>query len=146
MRAVIQRARGASVTVDEEVIGAFDGPGLVVLVGVHRDDTPAQAAWLADKVWSLRLFDVPTGGVASASDLNLPLLVISQFTLYGSARKGRRPTWEAAADRSVAEPLVDAVVARLRSLGARVETGSFGAMMDVRLCNDGPVTLVVDTP
>ena len=136
----MQRVSQASVSVDGEVVGAIDEPGLMVLVGVTHDDTPAQAARLAAKLWGLRVFD----GEVSCSDLGAPLLVISQFTLYGDTRKGRRPSWIAAAPGPVAEPLVQEVVAALRRLGARVETGRFGADMKVSLTNDGPVTLILD--
>jgi D-tyrosyl-tRNA(Tyr) deacylase len=128
------------VTVDGQVIGAIDEPGLLVLVGVTHDDTRAQAAKLAAKLWGLRVLH----GEKSCSDVSAPLLVISQFTLYGDARKGRRPTWQAAAPGPVAEPLVDAVIEELRGLGAHVATGSFGADMQVSLVNDGPITLVLD--
>jgi D-tyrosyl-tRNA(Tyr) deacylase len=156
MRAVVQRVSEASVTVAGEVVGAIAGPGLAVLVGVTHDDTPARAAQLARKLWTLRLFDGEAGGgdgdnpagapgaERSCSDIGAPLLVISQFTLYGDARKGRRPTWSAAAPGPVAEPLVEAVVAELRSLGAKVETGKFGADMKVALVNDGPFTVVLE--
>lgn len=140
MRAVVQRVSEASVTVGGETVGSILGPGLCVLVGVTHDDTPEQAERLAAKLWSLRILD----GEKSCSDLGAPLLVISQFTLYGDARKGRRPTWNAAAPGDVAEPLVNAVVEALRALGAHVETGSFGADMKVTLVNDGPVTLIID--
>ncbi len=115
----------------------------MALVGVTHDDTPAQAARLAAKLWGLRVFD-GENGEASCSDLGAPLLVISQFTLYGDTRKGRRPSWIAAAPGPVAEPLVEEVVAALRRSGARVETGRFGADMKVSLVNDGPITLVID--
>jgi D-tyrosyl-tRNA(Tyr) deacylase len=128
------------VTVDGQVIGAIDEPGLLVLVGVTHADTRAEAARLAAKLWGLRILH----GEKSCSDVSAPLLVISQFTLYGDARKGRRPTWQAAAPGPVAEPLVDAVIEELRGLGAHVETGSFGADMQVSLVNDGPITLVLD--
>ena len=153
MRAVVQRSRGASVSVDGQVVGAFDGPGLCVLVGVTHDDTPARAARLADKIYDLRLFDanhstapLPEGSPRelSASDLGLPVLVVSQFTLYGDTRKGRRPTWDAAAPRPVAEPLVEAVVEQLRTRGATVSTGEFGADMQVALVNDGPITMILE--
>ncbi|MEZ0064929.1 D-tyrosyl-tRNA(Tyr) deacylase [Streptacidiphilus sp. MAP12-20] len=140
MRAVAQRVTEASVTVDGEVVGSILGPGLCVLVGVTHEDTHEQAALMARKLWSLRILE----GEKSCSDLNAPLLVISQFTLYGDARKGRRPTWNAAAPGPVAEPLVDEVVAQLRSLGATVATGRFGADMKVALTNDGPFTVVLD--
>jgi D-tyrosyl-tRNA(Tyr) deacylase len=140
MRAVIQRVSQASVTVDGHVVGAIDEPGLLVLVGVTHDDTPGQAAKLAAKLWGLRIL----AGEKSCSDLAAPLLVISQFTLYADLAKGRRPSWSAAAPGPVAAPLVDAVVAALRDLGAHVETGVFGADMKVALLNDGPVTLILD--
>lgn len=128
-------------TVDGQVIGAIDEPGLLVLVGVTHDDTRAQAARLAAKLWGLRILH----GEKSCSDVSAPLLVISQFTLYGDARKGRRPTWNAAAPGSVSEPVYDAVCAELERLGAPVERGRFGADMRVESVNDGPITLVLDT-
>ncbi|MEU1881209.1 D-aminoacyl-tRNA deacylase [Streptosporangium sp. NPDC020072] len=140
MRAVVQRVSSASVTVDGETVGAIDEPGLLVLVGVTHDDTRQQAAKLAAKLWGLRVLS----GEKSCSDVGAPLLVISQFTLYGDARKGRRPTWHAAAPGPVAEPLVEAVCAELRALGAHVETGVFGADMKVSLTNDGPITLILE--
>lgn len=157
MKAVIQRARGAGVTVNDVVVGAFEGPGLVVLVGVTHTDDPAAARALADKIYDLRIFDhshataagvcLPpaSGREVSAADLGLPVLVISQFTLYADTRKGRRPTWDAAAPRAVAEPLVQAVIDQLRVRGARVEQGVFGADMQVSLINDGPITITLDT-
>jgi D-aminoacyl-tRNA deacylase len=123
-----------------EVTGSLAGPGLVVLVGVTHSDTGQTAAALARKVYHLRILD----GERSAAELAAPLLVISQFTLYADTRRGRRPSWLAAAPGPVAEPLVDAFVAALRGLGAHVETGVFGAHMDVALVNDGPVTLILD--
>jgi D-aminoacyl-tRNA deacylase len=140
MRAVAQRVSEASVCVDGAVIGAIDGPGLLVLVGVTHDDTAEKARKLAAKLWGLRILD----GEKSCSDIGAPLLVISQFTLYADLAKGRRPSWSAAAPGPVAEPLVGAVVQALRDLGARVETGVFGADMKVSLVNDGPVTIIVD--
>jgi len=140
MRAVVQRVSRASVAVDGQVAGAIEEPGLLVLVGVTHDDTPEQAARLAAKLWGLRILD----GEKSCSDIGAPLLVISQFTLYGETSKGRRPTWQAAAPGPVAEPLVDAFVAALREAGAEVETGIFGADMQVMLVNDGPVTLILE--
>ncbi|MEU4536694.1 D-aminoacyl-tRNA deacylase [Streptosporangium sp. NPDC023825] len=140
MRAVVQRVSSASVVVDGVTVGAIDEPGLLVLVGVTHTDTRAEAARLAAKLWGLRILS----GEKSCSDVGAPLLVVSQFTLYGDTRKGRRPTWQAAAPGPVAEPLVEAVCAELRGLGARVETGVFGADMKVGLTNDGPITLVVD--
>ncbi|MFB7907955.1 D-aminoacyl-tRNA deacylase [Kitasatospora sp. NPDC056076] len=145
MRAVVQRVTEARVTVAGETVGAIEGPGLCVLVGVTHEDTPAKAAQLARKLWTLRILPVDGEGVEqSCSDIGGPLLVISQFTLYGDARKGRRPTWTAAAPGPVAEPLVDEVVAQLRALGAKVETGRFGADMQVALVNDGPFTVLVE--
>ena len=140
MRAVVQRVTQASVTVDGQVTGAIDGPGLLVLVGVTHDDTKEKAAKLAGKLWGLRILQ----DEKSCSDLNAPLLVVSQFTLYAETNKGRRPTWINAAPGPVAEPLVDAVVQELEHLGAHVETGVFGANMKVALVNDGPVTLILE--
>jgi D-tyrosyl-tRNA(Tyr) deacylase len=125
--------------VDGSVVGEI-GPGLLVLVGVKVDDGVEQAQALAGKIYTLRILD----GERSAQDLAAPLLVISQFTLYADTRKGRRPSWNAAAPGPVAEPLIDAVVERLRELGATVATGIFGAQMQVSLVNEGPFTLVVD--
>jgi D-tyrosyl-tRNA(Tyr) deacylase len=141
MRIVVQRASRAKVTVDGEVLGSFDEPGLVLLVGVTHTDTTAEAESLARKAFRLRIM----ADEKSAEDLGAPVLVISQFTLYGDTRKGRRPSWLAAAGGPVAEPLVDHVVATLRAEGARVETGRFGADMAVELVNDGPMTLLLDT-
>jgi D-tyrosyl-tRNA(Tyr) deacylase len=140
MRAVVQRVSRASVAVGGHVVGAIEEPGLLVLVGVTHDDTRGQAAKLAAKLWGLRILD----GEKSCSDVAAPLLVISQFTLYADLAKGRRPSWSAAAPGPVAEPLVGAVVQALRDLGARVETGVFGADMKVSLVNDGPVTIILD--
>ena len=136
----MQRVSQASVAVGQRVVGAVREPGLLVLVGVTHDDTPDKAATLAAKLWGLRILE----GEKSCSDVAAPLLVISQFTLYADTRKGRRPTWQAAAPGPVAQPLVDAVVSSLRALGARVETGIFGADMKVSLINDGPVTIIVE--
>lgn len=140
MRAVVQRVTSAAVRVSGEVVGAIDRAGLVVLLGVTHDDTPAVAAELARKVWSLRILR----DERSASEVGAPLLVISQFTLYGKTRKGRRPTWTAAAPGPVAEPLYDAFCAALEADGAEVARGVFGADMAVELVNDGPVTLLVE--
>jgi D-tyrosyl-tRNA(Tyr) deacylase len=140
MRAVVQRVDGASVVVDGETVGEIDGEGLCVLVGVTHDDTKEKAAQLARKLWSIRMLH----DEKSCSDIDAPLLVISQFTLYGDARKGRRPTWAAAAPGEVAAPLFDAFVAALRGCGATVRTGVFGADMRVHLVNDGPVTVLVE--
>jgi D-tyrosyl-tRNA(Tyr) deacylase len=136
----VQRASEASVSVDGSVIGRLPRPGLVVLLGVTHTDTPAEAAALAKKIYFLRIL----AGEKSCADLAAPLLVISQFTLYADTSRGRRPTWQAAAPGPVAEPLVDAFTAALRDLGADVETGKFGADMQVALVNDGPVTLILE--
>ena len=140
MRIVVQRAAEASVTVDGEVVGRLPRPGLVVLVGVTHDDTAATAVQLADKVWHLRILE----GETSCADLGAPLLVVSQFTLYADTRKGRRPSWNNAAPGPVAEPLVTVFAEALRERGAHVETGRFGAHMQVSLVNDGPVTLILE--
>lgn len=141
MRLVVQRVGSASVSVDGAVVGAIEGPGLLVLVGVTHTDTASDADRLAEKVWGLRIL----AGERSCADLGAPLLVVSQFTLYADVRKGRRPSWSDAAPGSVGEPLVEAFVAALRRRGATVETGRFGAHMAVALVNDGPVTLVLDS-
>lgn len=141
MRVVVQRVNGARVEVGGETVGAIDGPGLVVLVGVTHDDTAAIADRLADKVWRLRIL----GDERSASDLGAPILVVSQFTLYADVKKGRRPSWNDASGREHSEPLVRAFVDALRSRGAHVETGRFGADMAVHLVNDGPMTIVIDS-
>ena len=142
MRAVVQRVLGASVSVDGEVVGGFEGSGLLAYVGITHDDGPADVAWMARKIWEMRILHEER----SASDVQAPVLVISQFTLYGDARKGRRPTWQAAAPGPVSEPLYDAVCAALVGLGARVERGVFGADMHVSSANDGPITMVLDSP
>lgn len=140
MRAVIQRVTSASVSVDGEVVGAIEGPGLMVLLGVSRDDGAAQVATVARKIAELRILE----GETSASEAGAPVLVVSQFTLYGDTRKGRRPSWSHAAPGPQAEPLIDAVVADLRGRGLEVATGVFGAMMQVALVNDGPFTVLVE--
>jgi D-tyrosyl-tRNA(Tyr) deacylase len=157
MRAIVQRAIDANVVVDHKAIGSFTGPGLVILVGVTHTDTVSSAYKLAEKIYGLRIFDqefvsqfddicVPPGSARelSAGELGLPMLVISQFTLYASTSKGRRPTWDAAASGEVAEPLVEAVAQKLRQLGTQVSQGKFGADMNVSLTNAGPMTLIVD--
>ena len=141
MRAVIQRVIQASVTVDGQVTGAIDGPGLLVLVGVTHGDTTDQARKLAAKLWTLRILD----GEKSCSDVNAPLLVISQFTLYADTRKGRRPSFTDAAPPAQAAALVDACAAALRALGLPVAQGIFQAEMQVALVNDGPVTIWIDS-
>lgn len=144
MRAVVQRALGGSVEVDGATVGGFTGPGLVILVGITPGDTPDLAARMADKAYDLRIFDGDASEV-SAGDLGLPVLVVSQFTLYANTRKGRRPTWDAAAPGPVAEPLVEAFAQRLRDRGVDVSTGIFGADMKVWLVNDGPMTIILDS-
>lgn len=140
----MQRVSEAAVTVEGEVVGAV-GRGLCVLLGVTHDDDEAAARKMAAKLWTLRLFDDADGRMGvGADEAGAELLVISQFTLYGDTRKGRRPSWTAAAPGAVAEPLVDEVVAELRRLGATVATGRFGAMMQVSLVNDGPTTVLVE--
>ncbi|MGH3505198.1 MAG: D-aminoacyl-tRNA deacylase [Nocardioidaceae bacterium] len=141
MRAVVQRATRASVTVDDVVVGELTRPGLLVLLGVTHDDTAYDAAGLARKIWGLRILREEK----SASDLGAPLLVVSQFTLYASTGKGRRPSWSAAAPAAVSEPRYREFCQALRDLGAEVDTGVFGAQMGVSLTNDGPVTLIVET-
>ena len=155
VRAILQRARDACVSVDGEVIGSFEGPGIVLLVGVTHDDDESTAQAMADKAYGLRVFEhhhasdracLPPSSPreVSARDLGLPVLVISQFTLYAETRKGRRPTWDGAAPGAVAEPLVQAVADALARLGARVSTGRFGADMQVTFTNDGPMTVILD--
>jgi D-aminoacyl-tRNA deacylase len=141
MRLVVQRVTSARVEVDGDVVGAIDQPGLVILAGVTHDYQPAAAERLAEKVWTLRILH----GERSCQEENAPILVISQFTLYADTRKGRRPSWSAAAPRAISEPLIEAFVASLRIRGAQVATGVFGADMQVSLTNDGPVTLILDS-
>ncbi|KKW63981.1 D-aminoacyl-tRNA deacylase [Mycolicibacterium elephantis] len=143
MRVLVQRVLSAAVKVDGEVVGAVsrpDGQSLLALVGVTHDDDEAKARRLAEKLWQLRILD----DEKSASDVGAPILVVSQFTLYANTAKGRRPAWNAAAPRALAEPLVEAFAAALRKLGAEVATGVFGAHMHVELVNDGPVTLLLE--
>ena len=140
MRAVLQRVSRASVMVDGEVVGEVTRPGLLALVGVTHDDGPEQVATMARKIAELRILR----DERSVLDEGAPVLVVSQFTLYADTRKGRRPSWNAAAPGPVAEPVVEQVVAALRARGVEVATGLFGAHMDVALVNDGPVTIVLD--
>ncbi|GAA5082080.1 D-aminoacyl-tRNA deacylase [Nocardia iowensis] len=146
MRILLQRVTSAKVTVGDEIVGRIDPAahgaphGLLALVGVTHGDTEAMARALADKVWRLRILD----GERSAADLDAPVLVVSQFTLYADTAKGRRPSWSAAAPGAVAEPLVDVFTAAMRDLGATVATGKFGAHMHIALVNDGPVTLLLE--
>jgi D-tyrosyl-tRNA(Tyr) deacylase len=141
MRAVLQRATSASVTVDGEVVGRIDEPGLVVLLGITHDDGSEQVTWMARKIRDLRIMREEK----SIGELGAPVLVISQFTLYGDARKGRRPTWLAAAPGDVSEPIYRAVCEALEQQGTHVERGVFGADMTVTLANDGPVTMILET-
>ena len=140
MRAVLQRVTRAQVQVEGEVVGAIDRPGLLALVGVTHDDGPEQVERMARKIAELRILR----DEQSLTDAGAPVLVVSQFTLYADTRKGRRPSWSGAAPGPVAEPVIDELVAALRGRGLEVEQGRFGAMMEVSLVNDGPVTLVVD--
>ena len=140
MRAVVQRVASARVIVDGEVVGAVEEAGLLVYLGITHSDGPDEVSWMARKLWGLRILREEK----SASDVGAPVLVVSQFTLYGDARKGRRPTWEAAAPGPVSEPTYDAFCGELERLGARVERGVFGADMRVESVNDGPVTLVLE--
>ena len=145
MRAVIQRVRRASVVVAGETVGAIDA-GWLVLLGVAPTDTPAEAAWLADKVAHLRAFEDDAGKMnRSVLDVGGGVLVVSQFTLYGDTRKGRRPSFTGAAPPAVAEPLYERFAAELRAVGLPVATGRFGADMRVELVNDGPVTFVLES-
>ena len=140
MRAVLQRVTSARVEVDGEVVGGIDRPGLLALVGVTHDDGPEQVERMARKIAQLRILR----DEQSLVDAGAPVLVVSQFTLYADTRKGRRPSWSAAAPGPVAEPVIADLVEALRGHGLEVEQGRFGAMMEVSLVNDGPVTLVVD--
>lgn len=145
MRALVQRVSRAAVHVDGEVVGAV-GPGLCVLVGVTHDDGEREAVRLAEKVWHLRIFEDDDGAMNRAvADTSGEVLVVSQFTLYGDTRKGRRPSWIDAARPEHAEPLVDRFADALRDLGATVDTGVFGADMQVELVNDGPVTILLES-
>ncbi|MGQ0775078.1 MAG: D-aminoacyl-tRNA deacylase [Pseudonocardiales bacterium] len=143
MRAVVSRVIEAAVLVDGEVVGELKGPGLLVLLGVTHDDGPEQADTMARKLHELRILRNERS-VADTPDSAAGLLVVSQFTLYGTTRKGRRPSFTAAARAEHAEPLIEEVVARLRARGARVATGRFGAMMAVRSVADGPYTVLVE--
>lgn len=142
MRVLVQRVTSASVSVDGEVVGAIrpEGHGLLALVGVTHGDDDAVARRMAEKLWQLRILD----GEKSASEVDAPIMVISQFTLYANTIKGRRPSWNAAAPAAVAEPLVAVFADALRDLGAEVATGVFGAHMEVSLVNDGPVTVLLE--
>ena len=141
MRAVITRVTSASVTVDGQVVGELPRPGLLVLLGAGHGDGPDQARALAAKIWGLRIL----ADELAASDVNAPVLVVSQFTLHASTRKGRRPSWSRAAPGAVSEPLVERFCTELEALGAEVHSGRFGAHMEVTSVNDGPVTIWIDT-
>ncbi len=144
MRAVVQRVREGSVTVGDRMVGQI-GRGLVILLGVGEGDTEAEARWLAEKIANLRIFEDAAGKFnLSALDVGAEALVISQFTLYGDARKGRRPSFTRAARPEVAEPLCDRFAALLEEAGLRVATGEFGAKMLVKILNDGPVTIILE--
>lgn len=142
MRAVVQRVLRASVSVDGRVVGETTGPGLLVYLGVTHTDGDAEIAWMARKIRDLRILR----DEQSAGDVGAPVLVVSQFTLYGDVRKGRRPTWQAAAPREVSEPAYAAVCAELERLGTTVARGVFGADMQVSAVNDGPITVILDSP
>ena len=141
MRAVLQRAETASVSVEGEVIGRLDSPGLVALVAAHKEDAEADIAKMAARIQNLRILP----GEESVAGSGAPVMVISQFTLYGRTKKGARPSWSDAAPAQVAEPMIDRLVELLREDGVEVATGRFGAMMKVALVNDGPFTVIVDT-
>ncbi|MBO1767019.1 D-aminoacyl-tRNA deacylase [Allobranchiibius sp. GilTou38] len=141
MRAVVQRVTKARVDVSEECVGRIDTPGLVALVGITHEDSTAEAELVARKIAELRILS----DERSVLDLGAPVLVVSQFTLYGDTRRGRRPSWGAAAPAAYAEPLVEHVVAALRERGVHVETGRFGAQMSVTLTGDGPFTVLIET-
>ena len=142
MRVLVQRVSSAAVSVDGQVVGAIrpDRQGLLAFVGVTHSDDLDKARRLAEKLWNLRIL----AGERSAADVNAPILVVSQFTLYADTAKGRRPSWNAAAPGAVAAPMVAAFAEALRGLGARVETGVFGANMQVELVNEGPVTVFLE--
>ncbi|TWG93977.1 D-tyrosyl-tRNA(Tyr) deacylase [Nocardioides sp. J9] len=142
MRAVLQRVTSASVVVEGAVVGAISDPGLLVYLGVTHDDGPDEVAWMARKIRDLRILR----DERSVAEEGAPVLVVSQFTLYGEARKGRRPSWTAAAPGPVSEPLYEAVCAALEEAGTHVERGVFGAMMEVSSVNDGPFTVLLESP
>lgn len=141
MRVVLQRITSAAVTVDGQTVGSIDRPGLLALVGITHHDGEAQVQKLAEKTAHLRLLE----GEVSCLDAGAPVLTVSQFTLYADSKKGRRPSWSKAAPAPISEPLFNSYVEALRALGLKVETGVFGAQMQVSLTNDGPVTLILDT-
>jgi len=142
VRAVVTRVSSAAVSVGGRRVAQLPAPGLLVLLGVTHGDGPDDVAWLARKVWTLRMLE----GEESASETAAPVLVVSQFTLYGDARKGRRPSWTAAAPAEVSEPLYESFCKELTRLGADVGRGVFGEHMEVASVNDGPVTILLETP
>lgn len=145
MRAVIQRVRHGSVSVAGQIIGEI-GPGLLVFLGIHPEDGETEIGWMAEKIANLRIFEDDSGAMnLSLFDLDKEMLIVSQFTLYGDCRKGRRPGYSAAAPPDIAEPLFDRFIEKVKELGIRAASGQFGAMMDVKLINDGPVTLLLDS-
>lgn len=145
MRAVVQRVTRAKVTVDDKLIGEI-GNGLVILLGIARDDTKLDAAYLVEKIVALRIFDDEAGKMnLSVKDVNGGMLIVSQFTLYGDVRRGLRPSWIEAAAPEVAEPMYEFFIRQVRSAVSEVATGSFRAMMQVELVNDGPVTILLDS-
>lgn len=141
MRVVLQQAMRASVSVGGQIVGGFDRPGLVALVGITHDDTREIVEKMARKTWELRIFPEEQ----SACDLGAPILAVSQFTLYANTRKGRRPSWNQAAPRPVSEPIFRSYVEALGALGAEITTGVFGEHMEVSLINDGPMTIFIDS-
>lgn len=145
MRAVVQRVTRASVRIDAAIVGEI-GPGLAVLVGIARDDTEQDARYLVEKIAALRIFDDEDGRMnCSVKDIDGGILIVSQFTLYGDVRRGLRPSWIEAAAPEIAEPLYDYFVDQARKIVSKVATGSFRAMMQVELVNDGPVTILLDS-
>lgn len=145
MRAVIQRVHQASVTVSGQNVGKI-GPGILVFLGIQSTDGKSEIRWMAEKIANLRIFEDEAGTMnLSLFDLDKEMLIISQFTLYGDCRKGRRPGYSAAAPPNIAEPIYHEFITRVKQLGIRYDTGKFGAMMDVQLINDGPVTLLLDS-
>ena len=145
MRSVVQRVSRAQVTIDQEPVGTI-GPGVVVLLGIHKDDSEREAQWLADKIVGLRIFEDDKGLMnRSLLDVGGEMLIVSQFTLYGDCRKGRRPGYSSAARPEIAEPLYEHFIHMVQQQGVTTATGRFGAMMQVELINDGPVTLLLDS-
>jgi D-aminoacyl-tRNA deacylase len=145
MRAVIQRVSSATVTVDGVILGQID-QGLLVFLGIHPDDTTTEIGWMAEKIANLRIFEDDKGAMnLSLFDIGKEMLIVSQFTLYGDCRKGRRPGFSGAAPPDIAEPLYLQFIGRVQQMGIRTAAGKFGAMMAVQLINDGPVTLLLDS-